>query len=61
MLQDGIESFSMALDNLSENFGMFMDTVEEIDEKLNELVQSVEDRIHTMNEVNDLGNPEFPF
>jgi hypothetical protein len=25
------------------------------------IVQSVEDRIHTMNEVNDLGNPEFPF
>ena len=36
-------------------------TVEEIDEKLNELVQSVEDRIQAMNEVNDLGNPELPF
>jgi cell division protein ZapA (FtsZ GTPase activity inhibitor) len=40
---------------------MFMDTVEEIDEKLNELARSVDDRIQAMNEVNAPGSQELPF
>ena len=51
----------MALESLTEQFDIFADTVDEIEARLEGLIESVEDRIRSMDEMEDPANLELPF
>ena len=61
MMQEDVESFSMAMETLAERFQAFNETLEKLYERVSRLTESMDDRLHALDECERSVRPDLPF